>query len=81
MIPFNLWAESFIFAAIYAVVILVPCALVTWIGRDMINQLGRWPTKTPAIQMGIFWKLVVIEVVTFIVMTRVFQFFLSIKKE
>ena len=75
MIPFNLWTESFIFASVYAVIILVPCVLVAWIGRKMIRQLGQYPSKTPAIQMSIFIQLVAIEVATFTLMIGFFRTF------
>ena len=75
MIPFELWGESFIFASVYAVIILVPCVLVALIGRKMIDQLGQYPTKTPAIQMSIFFQLVTIEVITFVLLIGFFKFF------
>ena len=75
MIPFDLWGESFIFAALYSILIIVPCVLVAWIGRDMITRLGKEPTKTSAIQMSILGKLVTIEVVTFTFMLVFFRFF------
>lgn len=75
MIPFDLWTESFIFASIYSVLILVPCVLVAFLGRKMVNQLGHYPTKTPAIQMSIFFQLVVIEVITFTLMLTFYHFF------
>ena len=77
MVEFNLWKEAFMFAAIFAPLIIVPCVLVLIIGRKMINQLGTFPTQTPIIQMSIFWKLVVIEVVTFICLIGFLQFFTS----
>ena len=69
MIPFNLWSESFIFAVIFTFIVLVPCVLVMLMGKKMIQQLGRYPSKTPAIQMSIFVQLVVIEIVTFTLLT------------
>ena len=75
MIPFDLWSESLIFSSIFAFIVLVPCVLVALIGRNMIRQLGQYPSKTPAIQMSIFLKLVTIEVVTFIMMIGFFRTF------
>ena len=75
MIPFDLWGESFIFFAVYSVLIIVPCVLVAWIGRDMITRLGKAPTETSVIQMSIVGKLVTIEVITFTLMIVFFRFF------
>ena len=75
MIEFNLWGESFIFAIVYAVLIIVPCILVVLLGRKMINQLGYFPTRTPIIQMSIFLKLVIVEVVTFVLLIGFYHFF------
>ena len=77
MVAFDLWREAFIFAAVFAPLIIVPCILVMIMGRKMINQLGTYPTKTPIIQMGIFWKLVVTEALTFTCLIAFFQFFTS----
>jgi len=56
MEPFNLWAESVIFMTVFSVIIIVPCILVALIGRDMIDQIGYFPTKTPIIQILIHHK-------------------------
>jgi len=75
MVEFNLWGESFIFAVIFAFIILVPCVLVAFIGTRMIDRLGRYPTKTPVIQMSILVPLVAIEIVTFALMLGFYRFF------
>ena len=75
MVAFDLWKESFIFALVYGVLIIVPCVLVALMGRKMIGQLGQWPTQTPAIQMSIIWKLILIEVVTFSLLIGFFNVF------
>ena len=56
MIEFDLWRESFIFALVYSVMIIVPCVLIALLGRSMIEKLGRYPTRTPVIQMGVFFQ-------------------------
>ena len=79
MVEFDLWKEAFIFAIVFAPIIIIPCVLVALMGRKMIDQLGMRPTQTPIIQMSIFGKLVAIEVVTFICFYAFLQFF-SINK-
>jgi len=75
MISFDLWSESLIFSSIYAVIIIVPCILVAIIGRRMIQQLGQYPSRTPMIQMSVFWQLVTIEIITFISLIGFYRFF------
>lgn len=53
---------GFIFALIFFVLIAIPCVGVAWLGTKMINQLGRYPSKTPAVQMSIVLKLTVLEI-------------------
>jgi hypothetical protein len=53
-----------IFIVIFFILILVPTAGAAWLGYKLIDNLGRFPSKTPAIQLGIMFKLVVLEVVS-----------------
>jgi len=75
MIAFDLWIESFIFFSIYSVIIIVPCVLVALLGRKMIDQMGQYPTQAPVIQMGVLFKLVIIETVTFISLITFYNVF------
>jgi hypothetical protein len=71
-------STTLIFIAIFYVLILIPCVGVGWVGWNLINQLGRFPSKTPAIQMGIIFKLVVVELVSFTLILAFFKV-LSVK--
>ncbi len=75
MVEFNLWKEAFIFATLYSFGIIVACFFVTKLGCKMIEQLGVYPSKTPIIQMSIFLKLVVLEILTFIYLIVFFQIY------
>ena len=77
MVSFDLWGESFIFGMVYSVIIMVPCLIVLFIGRKMIDRLGRYPSKTPTIQMSILFPLVILEVVTFAALIGFFRVFSS----
>jgi len=67
-----------LFVAIFYGIILFACVGVGWIGKNMLDQLGRYPSKTPAIQMGVLFKLVVVEVVS---MTLIVLFFKALTAE
>ncbi len=55
-------STGFILVAIFFVLIAIPCVGVAWLGTKMINQLGRYPSKTPAIQLSVVLKLTVLEI-------------------
>ena len=55
-------SAGFIFTGIFLVLIAIPCIGVAWLGTKMINQLGRYPSKTPAIQLSVVLKLTVLEI-------------------
>ena len=57
-------APALIFVLIFFVLIGIPCVGIGWIGFKLIEKLGRYPSKTPAIHMSALFKLIVIEVVS-----------------
>ena len=79
MVEFNQWTQAIIFNVIFASIIILPCIFATIIGRNLIDQLGAYPTQTALIQMSIFWKFVVLEIITFIVFILFFNYFSSVK--
>ena len=60
------WRVALIFIGLFFVIIAGPCFAVTVMGYKTIEEMGRYPSKTPFIQMSIFWKLVALEVLSFI---------------
>ena len=75
MVEFDLWKEAFIFSVIFCPIIIIPCVLVALMGRKFIDQLGTYPTKTPVIQMSILFKLVILEIATFVSLISFYHFF------
>lgn len=69
---------ALIFVAIFYGIMLFACIGIGWIGKNLIDDLGRFPSKTPAIQMGILFKLVVLEVVS---MTLIVLFFKALTSQ
>lgn len=62
-----------IFIAIFFVIMFIPSLGVGWLGYKMITRLGRYPSKTPAIQLSILIKLTVIEVVSLTLLLLLFK--------
>ena len=64
------WGPGVILITVILILIGIPCAGVAVLGNRLLNRLGYFPSKTPAIQKSILVKLVVIEIisVTFLLM-------------
>ncbi|MFP4473036.1 MAG: hypothetical protein ACLFPX_04090 [Candidatus Omnitrophota bacterium] len=62
-----------VLVGLFFVMLLIPTAGAIWIGLELINQLGRFPSKTPAIQMSVLLKLVVLQVVSFTLLLVLFK--------
>ncbi len=63
---------AFIFIVVFYILIMIPCVGIGWLGYDLLDRLGRFPSKTPAIQMSVLFKLVMLEIVS---MTLILVFF------
>ena len=75
MEKFNLYTEALIFISVFSVIILLPCFFTALIGREMIDQIGRFPTKTSLIQVKALFKLVVIEIIAFSLLASFYRVF------
>ncbi len=73
MVPFDLWAQGLVLIAWNLLIVGIPCFLITKIGLKLIHQLGHYPSNAPGIHMGIFVKLMLVEVTTFIVLAASYQ--------
>ena len=66
-------STAFMFIAIFMVLMVIPCVGVAWIGTKLINQLGRYPSRTPAIQLSVVLQLTVLEVVSWTLLLLFFK--------
>jgi len=66
-------STGLIFILVFFILIIIPCAGIIWIGTKLLNKLGRYPSKTPAIQLSIIWPLIIIEVVSFTLLVGFFK--------
>ena len=67
--------EMLILIAIWFVIIVIPCVGIGFIGKRLINRLGKFPSKTSGITLNIMWKLIVIEVVSLTLILLFFKVF------
>lgn len=75
MVAFDLWGESFIFALIFSVIILIPCLVICILGRKMIIQLSYYPSQAPRILMSICAQFFLTAIVTFALLFGFFKMF------
>ncbi len=66
-------SAALLFIIIFFIVTLIPCVGVGWLGYKLITRLGRFPSKTPAIQLGILVKLIIVEVVSLTLLLLLFK--------
>jgi len=64
---------SLILIGIFFLAVNIPCIAIVWLGNKFFDQIGRHPSKTPAIQMSIVLKLAVIEVGAFTLFLALFK--------
>jgi hypothetical protein len=62
-----------VFIFIFLVLMAIPCAGVAVIGYRLITRLGTFPSKTPALQMSVLLRLIVLEVVSFTLLLVFFK--------
>lgn len=70
-----------IFVGLFFLFIAVPVALIAYFGFRMITKLGQFPSKTPAIQLSVFWQLVIIEIVAVVLIMTFYQMLAETKGE
>ena len=72
---FRYWYEGVLFVLFFASIVGLPCFFVSILGTKMINDLGNFPTKTANIQINVLWKLFIVEIVSFLMLTAFFRIF------
>ena len=72
---FAFWYEAVIFIFLFSVIVGLPCFGVAVIGSKMVNDLGNFPTKSAKIQKGACWKVLLIEMVSFFLLSVFYHVF------
>ncbi len=58
---------------VFAFIMGVPCIGTAILGSKLMNRIGRFPSKTPAIQTNIIAKLVALEIISFGMLTMLYH--------
>lgn len=77
MLPFTKsdWIYSLIFVGVFALIVLIPCAIIAIMGRKAINEMGRYPTRIPLIQSKMMLPLIFVDVITFALLLGFYNVF------
>lgn len=78
---FKHWFQGLEVVIMFLVVVALPCFFVGLWGSRMINQLGNHPSKSAQIQAAAGWKIFVVEIVSFALLTGVFIFLFNLQSE
>lgn len=76
----SLFGAAVTLITILIVIVGLPCVAVAWLGSRMINKLGYFPSKNPAIQTSIFLQLLVIEIFSFTLLFLFYHVFVDYSK-
>ena len=58
------WLPGIILISVLFVIMAIPCIGISLLGYKMINKLGYFPSKTPAIQTSILVQLLIVELIS-----------------
>jgi len=65
-------AAALILIGIFSVIILLPCIGISILGTNLMEKIGRYPSKTPAFQINTFIKIFILEIISFGLLILVF---------
>jgi len=66
-------STGLVLIGLFFLAVNIPCIAIAWLGSKFFDQIGRYPSKTPAIQLSIVLKLAVIEVGAFTLILALFK--------
>ena len=72
---FRDWYESILFIMVFGTLVLAPCFFTAVVGSKMLNDLGNFPTKSAQIQSSACWKVLIVEIISFVLLAAFFHFF------
>ena len=61
--------------SVFFVIIAIPCLFVGFLGSKMLGKLAYFPSKNPAIQMDMFFWLVLTEIVSITLLLAFYHMF------
>jgi hypothetical protein len=78
---FKHWFQGFEILCMFFVVVGFPCFFTGWWGSRMINELGNHPSQSAQIQASVMWKMLIVEIISFALLTGLYVFLINIQNE
>jgi len=78
---FKHWFQGIEMIGLFAIAVALPCFLIGLWGSRMINDLGNFPTHSTHIQISAGWKILLVEVVSFLLLIGLFIFLYNLQND
>ena len=76
---FKHWFQGIEMIGLFLIVVALPCFFIGLWGSKMINDLGNFPTQSAQIQMAAGWKILLVEIISFILLICLFVFLYNLQ--
>jgi hypothetical protein len=80
-VGFRHWFQGFEVIGGFLVVVGLPCLYVAFGGSKMINDVGNHPSQSAKIQASAGWKVLLVEVVSFVLVLGWFIFLYNLQND
>jgi hypothetical protein len=78
---FKHWFQGFEMISMFLAVVALPCFFVGLWGSKMINAIGNHPSKSARIQASAGWKIIGVEMISFVLLIVMFIFLYNLQNE
>lgn len=76
---FKHWFQAFEMIILFLVAVGLPCFFIGLWGTKMINALGNHPSKNAQIQASAGWKILLVEIVSFVILIGLYIFLFNLQ--
>ncbi len=78
---FKHWYQGLQILMMFAVVVGFPCFWTGFLGSKMINEMGNHPSRAARIQASATWKMLIVEAISFMLLTGLYAFLVNLQNE
>ena len=76
---FRHWFQGLEVIGLFLVVVAGPCYFIGLWGTKMINDLGNRPSRSAQIQAAAGWKILMVEMVSFLLLAGLYIFLFNLQ--
>jgi hypothetical protein len=78
---FRHWFQGMEMIGMFLVAVALPCYFVGLWGSRMINKIGNHPSQSAQIQASSGWKIIGVEIISFVLLAGLFIFLFNLQNE